>query len=219
MRTRISRHARFSAALLGPALVLATPAVAFGGSELGRVPTASDSGSSPAAACTKTISGPHQGTLTLTGPGTTCLVGADQVGAITVTTGHALSIVDSLVTGSVTSTSSAPFTFCKSSTVRGAIKVSGSGSLVSIGDGGACGPNTIDGAVTLDGNTNGVRLSGNKVAGAVTASANKVATTIESNVIGGMLTCTDNTPAPVNNGKKNTVVGDRVGQTCAAGTF
>ena len=110
-------------------------------------------------ACTNTITGAHSGTMTLSGPGTTCLKNATQDGAITVMNGHELSVVDSKITGAVTSTSSAPFTFCHSSTVQGAIQVSNSTNLVLIGDDGlACPTNVIDGAVTLDSNNGGVKL-------------------------------------------------------------
>jgi hypothetical protein len=175
-----------------------------------------------AAACTNTITGPHSGTMTLSGPGTTCLQNATQDGAITVTNGHELSVVDSKIYGAVTSTSSAPFTFCHSSTVRGAIKVSNSMNPVVIGDNGApCPANVIDGAVTLDSNKGGVQLGGNSIGGAVTANKNIASsgTVISNNHIGGKLTCSGNMPAPANGGQANTVSGERVGQTCAAGTF
>ncbi|HZQ79627.1 MAG TPA: hypothetical protein VFE55_20025 [Acidimicrobiia bacterium] len=173
-------------------------------------------------ACTDTITGAHSGTLTLSGPGTTCLKNATQDGAITVSNGHELSVADSKIYGAVTSTSSAPFTFCHSSTVQGAIQVSNSTNLVKIGDDGvACATNIVDGAVTLDSNNGGVQLGGNSIGGAVTASNNVAAqgTIIENNHIGGKLTCSGNTPAPINNGRANTVSGERVGQTCASGTF
>jgi hexosaminidase len=173
-------------------------------------------------ACTNTITGAHSGTLTLSGPGTTCLKNATQDGAITVSNGHELSVADSKIYGAVTSTSSAPFTFCHSSTVRGAIDVSNSMKPVLIGDNGLpCPANIIDGAVTLDSNKGGVQLGGNSIGGAVTANGNIAAsgTIIENNHIGGKLTCSGNAPAPVNNGKGNTVSGERVGQTCASGTF
>ena len=172
--------------------------------------------------CTNTITGAHSGTMSLSGPGTTCLKNATQDGAITVMNGHELSVVDSKITGAVTSTSSAPFTFCHSSTVQGAIQVSNSTNLVLIGDDGlACPTNVIDGAVTLDSNKGGVQLGGNSIGGAVTANGNVASngTIIENNHIGGKLTCSGNTPAPVNNGRANTVSGERVGQTCASGTF
>lgn len=175
-----------------------------------------------AAACTNTVTGPHSGTMTLSGPGVTCLQNATQDGAITVMNGHELSVVDSKITGAVTSTSSAPFTFCHSSTVRGAIKVSNSTKPVVIGDNAAtCAANVIDGAVTLEGNKGGTQLAGNSVGGAVTASGNVASggPVISNNQIGGKLTCSGNTPAPVNNGRSNTVKGERVGQTCADGTF
>ncbi|HEY4409975.1 MAG TPA: hypothetical protein VGO87_08830 [Acidimicrobiia bacterium] len=177
---------------------------------------------SAAGTCTNTVTGAHSGTMTLSGPGVTCLQNATQDGAITVMNGHELSVKDSKIYGAVTSTSSAPFTFCHSSTVRGAIKVSNSMNAVIIGDNDAtCAANVIDGAVTMDGNKGGTELAGNSIGGAVTASQNIASSgpVISNNHIGGMLTCNGNTPAPVNNGKANTVNGDRVGQTCAAGTF
>ena len=179
-------------------------------------------GASAAGTCTTTVTGAHSGTMTLSGPGVTCLQNATQDGAITVMNGHELSVVDSKVTGAITSTSSAPFTFCHSSTVRGAIKVSTSMNAVVIGDNAAtCAANVIDGAVTLDANKGGTQLAGNSVAGAVTASQNIAPSgpVIANNQIGGKLTCSGNTPAPVNNGQHNTVIGERVGQTCADGTF
>jgi hexosaminidase len=182
--------------------------------------TATDA--SAAEACTNTITGSHSGTLTLSGPGKTCLQDATQDGAITVDNGHELSVMNSKIYGAVTSTSSAPFTFCHSSTVRGALKVSNSMNFVLIGDNGLpCPTNVIDGAVTMDSNKGGVQLGGNTIAGAVTASGNVApnGTIIENNQIGGKLTCNGNAPAPVNNGQGNTVSGARVGQTCASGTF
>jgi hypothetical protein len=93
---------------------------------------------------------------------------------------------------------------------------------VVIGDNGTlCPANVVDGAVTLDSNKGGIQLGGNSIGGAVTASQNVAPSgpVISNNHIGGKLTCSGNTPAPVNNGKANTVSGSRVGQTCADGTF
>ncbi|MCA1845098.1 MAG: hypothetical protein LC792_18270 [Actinobacteria bacterium] len=197
------------------AIVIATLGA---GSGIGLTPT---SDAFATGTCTNTVTGAHSGTMTLSGPGVTCLRNATQDGAITVTNGHELSVVDSKITGAVTSTSNAPFTFCHSSTVRGAIKVSNSTNPVVIGDNGACAANVIDGAVTLDANKGGTQLAGNSIGGAVTASQNVASSgpVISNNHIGGMLTCSGNSPAPVNNGQPNTVSGDRVGQTCADGTF
>jgi hexosaminidase len=185
-------------------------------------------------ACTSTISGPHTGNLSLSVPGTvTCLKSANQNGAITVASGAALSVIDSTVTGAITSTSAAPFAFCHSNTVRGAISVASSKGLVLIGGGpdGAvsCGPNNVDGAITVNGNSGGVEVGGNTTSGAITVTGNTAptsgaptedaATEVEGNHDGGKLTCTGNTPAPVNDGSANTISGARVGQTCASGTF
>jgi hypothetical protein len=198
-------------------------------------------GDAPAtAACTTTINGPHTGTLDLKVAGTTtCLKGATQNGAITVASGAALSVIDSTVTGAITSTSVAPFTFCNSKTVRGAISVAQSKGLVLIGGGpdgaASCGPNNVDGAITVNGNSGGVEVGGTTTSGAVTVTGNTAptsgaptedrATEIEGNHIGGKLTCTGNTPAPVNDSSANTVTGAnavngaREGQSCASGTF
>lgn len=205
-----------------PKIILAILTATFALAAVSGIGLTTATDASATGACTSTISGSHSGTLTLSGPGTTCLKNATQDGAITVMNGHELSVVDSKIYGAVTSTSSAPFTFCHSETVRGALKVSNSMNFVLIGDNGLpCPANVIDGAVTLDSNKGGVRLGGNSIAGAVTANGNIApsGTIIENNHIGGKLTCSGNTPAPVNNGQANTVGGDRVGQTCAAGTF
>ncbi len=156
------------------------------------------------AACTSTITGAHSGNIDLSASGTTtCPRNASQNGAITVASGAALSVVDSTVTGAITSTSSAPFTFCHSNTVRGAITVNSNTGGVEVGG------NTTSGAITVTGNTA-------PTGGAPTEDA---ATELEGNHDGGKLTCTGNTPAPVNDGTANTVSGARVGQSCASGTF
>ena len=205
-----------------PTIVLATLTGAFALAAISGIGIATTTDASAAAACTNTITGSHSSAMTLSGPGKTCLQNATQDGAISVGNGHELSVMDSKIYGAVTSTSDAPFTFCHSSTVRGAIKVSNSMNLVLIGDNGLpCPANVIDGAVTLDSNKGGVQLGGNTIAGAVIASGNIASngTIIENNHIGGKLTCSGNIPAPVNNGRANTVSGARDGQSCASGTF
>jgi hexosaminidase len=181
--------------------------------------------------CTTTISGTHTTPITAS-TGTTCLSGATQTGAITVNSPGALSVVNSTVTGAITSTSTAPFTFCSSKTVRGAISVSGSKGFVLIGGApgaATCGANNIDGAITANNNTGGVEVGGNTTSGAISLTNNVaptsgspsevMATAVEGNHDGGKLTCSGNVPAPTNNGSANTVNGSRVGQTCASGTF
>jgi 5'-nucleotidase len=206
-------------------------AVGWGGGSLTVHGAGGDTATTPA--CTSTITGQHSGTMDLSTAGTTtCLNGANQNGAITVANGAALSVINSTVTGAITSTSLAPFAFCSSKTVQGAIKVSNSKGLVLIGggpDGPSCGANNVDGAITVDSNTGGVEVGGNTTSGAITVTNNAApangtptedaATEVEGNQVGGMLTCTGNTPAPVNDGAVNTVKGARVGQTCASGTF
>jgi len=79
-------------------------------------------------------------------------------------------------------------------------------------------PNAVENSVT---NFVPATLSGRTYTFTVTASQNIASSgpVISNNYIGGKLTCSGNTPAPVNNGQPNTVSGERVGQTCAAGTF
>jgi hypothetical protein len=180
--------------------------------------------------CTQTISGPHSGVITVAGGQKVCLNGAVQNGAVNVDPGGALSVTNkSIITGAVTAKSGFDdLVFCDSTTVRGAISVTGSQGDVHIGGNAlllTCPGNTIDGAVTLNANKGTVKLANNGIAGAVTASGNLGGllglggTTISGNRIGGALTCTLNTPPPKNDGVKNTVSGGRSGQTCAVSTF
>ncbi len=177
-----------------------------------------------AAACTQIISGPHNGVLNVAGNQKLCLVGAVQTGAVNVAPGGGLSVVGSIVTGAITLNAGfTEFDFCGSSTVRGALSVTGGKGKVLIGGTGLgavlCPTNTVDGAITLDANKAGVTLARNNVAGAVTASANLKGTVISGNRIGGALTCTSNVPAPTNGGVRNSVAGGRSGQTCSVLTF
>jgi hypothetical protein len=177
--------------------------------------------SAHAAACTKTISGPHTGMLNVAGNQKLCLRNAVQNGAVNVAPNGGLSVIGSTITGAVTLKSGySEFRFCGSKTVRGAISATGGKTAALIGGSGStCLANTIGGAVTLNANKAGVTVTGNTVNGAVTASANLRGTTISANAIKGALTCTTNAPAPTNASAVNTVGGNRSGQTCAVLTF
>jgi len=142
--------------------------------------------------CTTTVTGDHVGVLKVAG-GVTCLDGARQIGAITVAPGASLLVSDSTLIGSIQVNGSAYTQLC-GSTVLGALSVrNGSGPVV-IGDGGDCAANTITGAITLSGNTDGVTIGGNRIT--------------------GILSCTGNDPAPGNAGAANRVLGRATGQ-CA----
>ena len=175
----------------------------------------------PAPDCTQTISGAHSGVLNVAGTEKLCLKLAVQDGAVNVAPGGALSVLASTITGAVTLKSGySSFDFCSSKTVRGAISATGGKGAVVVGSGDlSCPTNTIDGAVTLDANKGSVTLAQNYIAGAVTSSANLNGTIISGNRIAGALTCTTNVPAPTNGGVRNSVGGDRSGQTCAVSTF
>ncbi len=171
--------------------------------------------------CTQSISGAHSGVLNVAANQKLCLKNAVQDGAVNVAPGGALSVVGSTITGAVTLKSGySGLDFCASKTVRGALSATGGNGAVLVGSGDlSCPTNNIDGAVTLDANKSSVTLAQNYIAGAVTASANLNGTTISGNRIAGALTCTTNVPAPTNGGVRNSVGGERSGQTCAVSTF
>jgi 5'-nucleotidase len=182
--------------------------------------------------CDKTITGVNNAVINVAAPSTYCLVNLQQIGAVNVAPGAALSITGgSIINGAITLVAAKAFTFCASSTKQGAVKASRSAGFVIIGSGGdggllatPCGANHIDGAVTLAGNLGGVEVGGNSIVGALTVSSNIApllgvpkednATEIEGNTVKGLTTCAGNTPAPVNDGRKNTFTGGAGGQ-CA----
>lgn len=178
-----------------------------------------------ATGCTQVVTGPHSGVITVAANQKLCMLIAVQNGAVNVSPGGSLSVVDSTITGAVTLVGGFnSLEFCGSTTLRGAISATGASGSVLIGGVGLagavlCPTNTIDGAVTLTSNQAGVQLGRNFIGGAVNASANLGGTTISGNQIGGRLTCSSNAPAPVNAGAANAVAGDRSGQTCSALTF
>jgi hypothetical protein len=183
-------------------------------------PTSADA----ALLCTQTITGPHSGVVNVAGNQEMCLIGAIQDGAVNVAPGGGLSVVNSTITGAITLKGGfTSFSFCDSTTVRGAIVATGGLEPVVIGGSGAgvllCPANTIDGAVTLNSNLAGVTLAYGNISGAVTASANLGGTTLSGNKIGGRLTCSSNAPAPTDAGVTNAVAGGRSGQTCSVLTF
>jgi hypothetical protein len=182
--------------------------------------------------CDRTFTGVNNAVIHVPAPSTYCLVNLKQTGAVNVDPGAGLSITEgSVINGAVTLTGAKSFAFCESSTVGGAISSATSHGFIIIGNGGdkgllatPCGGNTIDGAVTLAGNLGGVEVGGNKLLAALTVSGNVAphngvpkednATEIEGNAVTGLTTCANNSPAPVNDGRKNTFTGGAGGQ-CA----
>jgi hypothetical protein len=175
--------------------------------------------------CDRTFTGTNGAAITVPSPQTFCMVNLKQTGAITVDPGAGLSVTrGSVINGAVTLNGAKSFAFCESSTVGGAISAATSAGFIIIGNGGdkgllatPCGANHIDGAVTLNGNLGGVEVGGNSIVGALTVSGNIAphngaptednATEIEGNTVGGLTTCATNSPAPTNDGRKNTFTG------------
>ena len=177
--------------------------------------------------CTTTITGTH-GRLVLSS-GATCVTNATIHGGITVLPGAALSVTNSTVDGGLNSTGATALTVCQSR-INGATTVAASTGFVLIGDAGddgtlACGGNTLNGALTLDGNTALLELGQNLIHGGARVlntsgsgpNLEDSTTEIEGNQISGGLSCSGNTPAPTNDGRPNTVTGQRSGQCAAAG--
>jgi hypothetical protein len=172
--------------------------------------------------CNKTMTGINDAVINVAAPLTYCLVDLSQIGAVNVAPGAGLSVSGgSTINGAITATAPKVFSFCGSATKQGAILVVRSAGYVSIGNGGVlnvlCGANTINGATTLSGNLGGVELGGNAiVGGSLTVSGNIAATAaeIDGNVVQGLTTCANNSPKPVNDGRKNTFTGGVNGQ-CA----
>jgi len=187
------------------------------------LPQAAHAGTSGlTAACTQTVTGDLAGAQTVASGQKLCLRGANVGGAITVQAGGSLSSKNSTVNGAITASGAKLFEFCGSTTVGGALSVSGGVGKVKIGDNNKCGANTVGGAITVANNTRNVSLARTTTGAAVTVSDNVplsgIAPLISANNIGGALTCAGNAPAPTNDNKSNTVAGGRSGQ-CVSPTF
>ncbi len=141
----------------------------------------------PANGCTTTITGRHNGPLTVTG--TVCVRGGTISGPVTVRPGGALDAVDATINGPVSAS--------------GAAFVNLSGGRVS-------------GPVSVSGTTGGVAVIGTQVSGPVSLTNNTgvVPTVLSGVTVNGPVSCAGNTPAPTNEGTTNTVRGPRSGQ-CA----
>ena len=122
--------------------------------------------------CTRTVTGRYTGGLVVA-RGTTCIVNAQIQGSVIVQRGAAIVIENSTISGSVTANNATSARICGSATA-GSITINGSTGFVLVGDTGddQCAPNSIGGALNLQGNTAGLEAIGNAVTGAATNTAN-----------------------------------------------
>jgi len=163
-------------------------------------------------ACTNTITGTHNGPLTVSS-GLTCLYDATINGPMTVRPGAGLYLSGSEVRGPLAASGASNVVLC-GTTVSGPVSVSG-GSRVWLGNrNGDCAPATIKGPVSITGSTGQVTIDGATVNGPVALLNNTAGTIVAANHIGGPLSCAGNSPPPSNAGQPNTVSGPKSGQ-CA----
>lgn len=130
------------------------------------------SAATAAVACTTTITGSSPSLAVSGRSGTVCVRNAFISGGITISDGIALDIEDSTITGVISIKRSSAVRMCGS---HGAgVSIAGSRGFVLVGDGGddACAVNTIDGGLSLTGNTHGVEAIGNHVSGAIVVVGN-----------------------------------------------
>jgi predicted extracellular nuclease len=136
--------------------------------------------------CTTTISGWHNGPLTVSS-GLTCLDRAVVSGPVTVAAGAGLVAVGAQLSGSVSADRAAQLQLMDSA---------------------------IRGPVTVSGGTEWVSITGSTVSGPVRLDANSLlsAPVLAANRISGPLSCVGNTPPPTNAGQPNSVTGPKTGQ-------
>lgn len=122
--------------------------------------------------CSATVTGPHPGALIVT-TGTTCVIGAQIGGSVTIGSGAGVDIENSTVTGAVTSHAPEAFRSCGNE-IGGTLSVTASTGFVVVGDSGddRCAPNSISGALILQANTHGLDAVGNTILGSQTISGN-----------------------------------------------
>jgi hypothetical protein len=178
-----------------------------------------------------------QACITTTVPGFTvsagqsvCVEATGRVtGPVKVASGGALSISGAVLSSGLSTSGAAALRLC-GATIGGSVTVSGTTGFVLAGDGGddgqpACAGNTLKSGLSLSGNSGGFEAGGNKVTGAVSVTGNTgtgppwqdPAAEIEGNSVTGPLSCSNNSPAPTDDGQRNTVSGTRSGQCSAAG--
>lgn len=137
--------------------------------------------------CDTTVTGVHDGPLTVRS-GLTCLAAGSEVGGAVTVRGGGLFADDVTIDGPLSGN-----------------RAQG----VEITD------STVGGALTLMAGTERITVDGNQVSGPTTLQRNttgEVPILVADNVIDGPLTCRSNTPPPTNDGRLNEVQGPRSGQ-------
>ncbi|HEX5598027.1 MAG TPA: ExeM/NucH family extracellular endonuclease [Micromonosporaceae bacterium] len=162
----------------------------------------------PGPQCTTTITGRHNGSLTVS-EGLTCIEDANITGTVTVLPGASLLVTGGQITGPVNATRPALLTL-SGTTIGGAVTVTGATGQVLIDE------SRIAGAVSITGGSGGVRIDTATITGAVTVTDNSGSqpVVVAANTISGRLSCSGNDPEPVNEDRSNTVRGPATGQ-CA----
>jgi hypothetical protein len=124
--------------------------------------------------CTHTLTGAVNAPLIASGE-STCLVNANLAGAVVVPVGVRFGAVNSRIGGAVTANANGgPNMIALCGTrIGGSTVIEHANELVMVGDpGAACVPTTINGALILRNNRNGVEATGNTVGGSVITSGN-----------------------------------------------
>lgn len=162
----------------------------------------------PGPQCTTTITGRHTKPLVVTA-GLTCLENATIAGPVTVAPGASLVATGGAVNGPISAVRPVLFAL-DGTTVAGPATVSGATGGLTISEG------RVNGPVSVTANSGGVRIDSVVVGGPVTVTGNSGSqpVVVAANTVSGPLNCSGNDPAPVNEGRHNTVKGPATGQ-CA----
>jgi hypothetical protein len=128
--------------------------------------------------CTSTITGTHSSFIASSG--LTCVSNAHITGGINVVNGAQLDLENTVVSGSISSSSAGGLRIC-GSTIS-SITVTKATGFVRIGDpANNCAANTISGGLTAVSNTGGGAVIGNTIGGSWTISSNNPAFTVSGN--------------------------------------
>jgi adhesin/invasin len=155
---------------------------------------------------TQTISGPVNGKLVVKAGQSVLLSSQATVnGGVTIEAGGALDVEGARINGELTANKATRLRVC-GARLNGSGAASNDTGKVVIGEGTTgCPGNTINGPLTVTGNSAGVQIVGNTVNGSLTVTGNAGGTTVINNTIVGNLTVLGNTGTVVD--KPNTVIG------------
>jgi hypothetical protein len=158
--------------------------------------------------------------------GSTCLDNASIYGVVTINPGAAVYITNSRFNGGISSNGALALSICGSN-VQGSVSVLSTKKYVLIGDGGdddapACAGSTFSTSALIYTSQSGLEMAGNTIGGTLIVSGTSgvgpdlesQVPEIEGNTIQGSLSCSGNSPAPTNDGHRNSVTGPADGQ-CA----